>query len=63
MCGELLLDGGDDELLHLLVGLSDQVHRRALLHDGDVILQRFSDHLTERDEKERECQPASFMRD
>lgn len=52
MCGELLLDGGDDELLHLLVGLSDQVHRRALLHDGDVILQRFSDHLTERDEKE-----------
>lgn len=53
MCGELLLDGGDDELLHLLVGLSDQVHRRALLHDGDVLLQRFLDHLTERDEKER----------
>lgn len=43
--GELLPDGGDDELLHLLVRLGDQVHRRALLHDADVTVQGLADHL------------------
>lgn len=43
--GELLLDGGDDELLHFLVRLGDQVNRRALLHDTDVTLQRLANHL------------------
>lgn len=43
--GELFLDGGDDELLHFLVRLGDQVDRRALLHDTDVTLQRLANHL------------------
>lgn len=43
--GELFLNGGDDELLHFLVRLSDQVNRRALLHDTDVILQSLANHL------------------
>lgn len=45
MTGELLLDGGDDELLHFLVRLGDQVNRRALQHDADVFLQSLADHL------------------
>lgn len=43
--GEFFLDGGDDELLHFLVRLSDQVNWRALLHDTDVTLQRLANHL------------------
>lgn len=43
--GELLLNGGDDELLHFLVRLGDQVNWRALLHDTDVILQSLANHL------------------
>lgn len=53
MSGELLLDGGDNELLHSLVRLGHQVHWRALLHDGDVFLQRLADHLAETRQTQR----------
>lgn len=47
VCGILFLDGGYNKLLHFLVCLGHQVNRWALLHDGDVLLERFTDHLSE----------------
>lgn len=43
--GELLFNGGYNELFHSPVRLGDQVDRRALLHDVDVFVERLTDHL------------------
>lgn len=48
VCGVLFLDGGYNELFHSLVRLGHQVNRRALLHDVDLFLERFTDHLAHR---------------
>lgn len=44
---EFLLQGADDELLHPLVGLGDQIHGRALGLDLDLALSGISDLLNE----------------
>lgn len=45
MRGEFRSQSGDDDLLHLLVGLGDEVDGRALGLDLDVLLQSFPDFL------------------
>lgn len=44
---EFLLQGPDDDLLHPLVGLGDQIHGRALGLDLNLALSGFSDLLNE----------------
>lgn len=55
VCGEFLLDRGDDQLLHLLICLGDQVHSGALDHDLDFILQSSPDNLQGKTNKKIFC--------
>lgn len=59
----LFLDGGYNELLHFLVRLGHQVNRRALLHDGDVLLERLADHLAETQRSQNSARGILWMTD
>lgn len=45
MLGKLLLHRSDNELLHFLVSLGDEVYRGTFAHDLHVILQGLPDNL------------------